>query len=71
MIKEGSLEKALKPFVPIVRGWAGGSIYYMKNRGPHRVDVAGRGHDQGSRPLWVSMPGISFIDFSLTLVLIR
>ena len=43
----------------------------MKNRGPHRVDVAGRGYDQDSRPLWVSMPGISFIDFSLTLVLIR
>ena len=43
----------------------------MKNRGPHRVDVAGRGHDQGSRPLWVSMPGIAFIDFSLTLILIR
>ena len=43
----------------------------MKNRRHHRVDVAGRGHDQGSRPLWVSMPGISFIDFSLTLVLVR
>ena len=43
----------------------------MKNSEPNQVDVAGRGHDQGSRPLWVSMSGTSFIYFSLTLVLIR
>ena len=69
--KKGVVGNRSVAFVPIVRGWARGSTLYMINRGPHRVDAAGRGHDQGSRPLWVSMPSISFIYFSLALVLIR
>ena len=47
-------------------GW--GYIESLKIRGPYRVDVAGRGHDRGSRPVWVSMPEVSTFFLAVSIV---